>query len=186
MESHIQSQEDHLIEGLSFKFKPGASYVTQRDSVSYFPSGGNQYTPAGVKVVKIALSGDNWLDPSTVKIMFTLNNRDGTDVLEPLTGPWGFFRRYRLIAGGQTVIDIDNYNRTYEMFHMMLPAEKRINDSIEGFEISATTTSINFSDHEVKQPIAANNKNSYVYTSMWNSESGQIFTITLSPNHAGI
>ena len=72
MESHIQSQEDHLIEGLSFKLKPGASYVTNRDSVSYFPSGGNQYTPTGVKVIKIVLSGDNWLDPSTCKIMFHL------------------------------------------------------------------------------------------------------------------
>ena len=40
----------------------------------------------------------------------------------------------------------------------MLPAEKRINDSIEGFEISATTTNINFSDHESKQPIAANSQ----------------------------
>ena len=52
MESHVQSQEDHLIEGFSFKLKLGASYVSSRDSVSFFPSGGNQYSPTGVKVTK--------------------------------------------------------------------------------------------------------------------------------------
>ena len=55
MEASVASQEDHLIEGLSFKLKPGASYVTQRDSVSFFPSGGNSYSSTGVKVVKTVL-----------------------------------------------------------------------------------------------------------------------------------
>ena len=37
MESHAQSVEDHLIDSLSFKLKPGASYVTDRRSVTFFP-----------------------------------------------------------------------------------------------------------------------------------------------------
>ena len=37
MESHVQSVEDNLIDSLSFKLKPGASYVTDRRSVSFFP-----------------------------------------------------------------------------------------------------------------------------------------------------
>ena len=37
MESHAQSVEDYLIEGLSFKLSPGASYVTNRRSVGFFP-----------------------------------------------------------------------------------------------------------------------------------------------------
>ena len=43
MESHAQSVEDYLIEVLSFKLSPGASYVTNRRSVSFFPTGGNAY-----------------------------------------------------------------------------------------------------------------------------------------------
>ena len=39
----------------------------------------------------------------------------------------------RVICGGQIVEDIDNYNRTHEMIHMMKPTEKRVNDGIEGF-----------------------------------------------------
>ena len=35
--------DDAFISGLSYKLKPGASYVTNRRSVSYFGSGGNTY-----------------------------------------------------------------------------------------------------------------------------------------------
>ena len=52
MESHAQSVEDNLIDSLSFKLRPGASYVTYRRYVSYFPQGGNDYAPSGVKVIK--------------------------------------------------------------------------------------------------------------------------------------
>ena len=68
MEGHAQSVEDSLIDSLSFKLRPGASYVTSRRSVSFFPQGGNDYKPNGVKVIKIGLNGDQWLDPSTVKL----------------------------------------------------------------------------------------------------------------------
>ena len=121
MEPHVQSVDDHLIPGLSFKLNPSASYVQSRDSVTYYPSVGNAYSSSGVRVAKVVLSGDAWLDPSTVKVMFTLNNGDGTNVLEPLSGPWSFIRRYRCICGGQTVCDIDNYNRTYQQLHQLLP-----------------------------------------------------------------
>lgn len=48
MEHHAASIGDALIGGLSHKLKPGASYVTNRRSVPYFASGGNQYSPNGV------------------------------------------------------------------------------------------------------------------------------------------
>jgi len=55
MEHHAQSIDDALIGGLSYKLKAGASYVTNRRSVSYFASGGNTYSPNGVKAMKF-----NW------------------------------------------------------------------------------------------------------------------------------
>ena len=58
VESHANSVEDYLIEGLSFKLAPGASYITNRRSVSYFPSGSDSYSPtSGVKVIKIKVNG---------------------------------------------------------------------------------------------------------------------------------
>ena len=79
MEHHAQSVDDALIGGLSYKLKPGASYVTNRRSVSYFASGGNTYSPNGVKVMKFNLPGDQWLDPSTFRVAFQLNNRNGVN-----------------------------------------------------------------------------------------------------------
>ena len=131
MEHHAQSVDDHLISSLSFQPKKGASYVNDRRSVTYFPQGSNQYAPGGVKVARIMLTGDAWLDPSTVKILFKLRNLHASDELQPLVaGAHAFFRRLRLIIGGQIVEDIDHYNRVTQMFHMMVPDEKVGNDSI--------------------------------------------------------
>ena len=41
MEAHAQCVEDNLIDSLSFKLRLGASYVTERGSVTHFPQGGN-------------------------------------------------------------------------------------------------------------------------------------------------
>ena len=72
MEHHAQSVDDALIGGLSYKLKAGASYVTNRRQCHYFASGGNTYSPTGVKVMKFNLTGDQWLDPSTFRVAFHL------------------------------------------------------------------------------------------------------------------
>ena len=93
--------------------------------------------PNGVKVIKIMLNGDSWLDPSTVKLFMDVTNNAslGSDShLKPkVDSAWGFFKRMQILCGGQIVEDIDSYNRLHEMYHMMKPSEKRSNDGIEGF-----------------------------------------------------
>ena len=72
VEAMANGIEDKLIDGLSFKLNPGASYVTDRRSVTYHPQGSNIYKPvSGTKLIRILLTGDNWLDPSTLRIMLT-------------------------------------------------------------------------------------------------------------------
>jgi hypothetical protein len=130
VESHANSVDDYLIEGLSFKLSPGASYVTNRRSVSFFPSGSDTYSStSGVKVIKIKLNGTDWLDPSTVKVMFTINNV--TTTMNFLSGVHSFFRRLRVVCNGQIVEDIDDYNRVCEMFNMLQSSSVRTNDEIE-------------------------------------------------------
>ena len=53
MEGVANSVEDKLVDGLSFKLKPGASYVTERKSVTYHPQGSNVYSTTGTKLKKI-------------------------------------------------------------------------------------------------------------------------------------
>ena len=137
VEAMANGIEDKLIDGLSFKLNPGASYVTDRRSVTYHPQGSNIYKPvAGTKLIRILLTGDNWLDPSTLRIMFTLNNDEASGSakrLRPLSGPHSFFRRMRILAAGQLVEDIDNYNRIHEMMHLLVAKDSRNNDAAEAF-----------------------------------------------------
>ena len=136
VEAMANSVEDYLIDGLSFKLQPGASYIQQRRAVSFYTSGSNVYSPSGTKVVRIQLNGDDWLDPSSVRVMFKLKNIDTNPNhrLRPLCGPWSFFRRVRILCGGgQLVEDISDYNRLHEMLSILQSSNSRANDDAEGF-----------------------------------------------------
>ena len=136
MESFANSVEDRLIDGLSFKLQPGASYITDRRSVSFHPQGSNIYKPStGTKLIKILLTGDSWLDPSTFRVMFDVENLDTTVAkrLRNISGPWSFLRRMRVVVGGQVVEDIDYYNRVHEMMSLLQAKDSRENESVEGF-----------------------------------------------------
>ena len=140
MEAHANSVDDKLIEGLSFKLSPGASYVNERKSVTFHPSGSNIYSTNGTKLIKMMLTGDGWLDPSTFRIAFDLvNMASGSTppapqkILRPLGGPWTFFRRMRVLCGGTIVEDVDNYNRCHQMFSILTAADSRANIDAEGF-----------------------------------------------------
>ena len=140
MQHHAQSIDDALIGGLSYKLKPGASYVTNRRSVSYFACGGNTYSPNGVKIMKFNLTGDQWLDPSTFRVAFQLNNNNGNNadgfqiMVQPLSwNPAVFLRRARLVCGGQVVEDIDDFNRLSLMLIDLLFEDDQHDIGCEGF-----------------------------------------------------
>ena len=134
VDAMVNSVEDYLIDGLSFKLSPGASYVTDRRSVTFHPAGSNIYSPnAGTKVIRINLTGDGWLDPSTVRLAFNVKNNNPTFKLRPLSGGWSFFRRARTLVGGAIVDDVDHYNRVHEMLHILTSNANRDNDDVEGF-----------------------------------------------------
>ena len=134
MEGVANSIEDRLIDGLSFKHKPGASYITDRKSVTFHPSGSNSYSAAnGTKLIKIMLTGDQWLDPNTIRIMFDLSNTDSSKKLRPLGGGHSFFHRMRILCGGQVIEDIDSYNRVHEMLRILKAQDANINADAEGF-----------------------------------------------------
>ena len=142
METIVNGTEDVLIDALSYKLGNSASYITDRKSVTFWPSGSNIYKPeSGTKVIKFQLNSDGWLDPSTVRINFNLVNNEATGVtknLRPLQGGHSFFRRMRISANGALVEDFD-YNRTHQMFEMLTAADNRNNDMIEGFGYRSDT-----------------------------------------------
>ena len=135
VEAAANSVEDYLVDGLSFKLKQGASYVNSRRSVTFHPQGSNIYSSTGTKLVKLLVTGDDWLDPSTFRVMFDLVNMEtGADKeLRPLGGPHSFFKRMRILCNGQIVEDIDDYNRVHEMFFTLTAADSKVNVNAEAF-----------------------------------------------------
>ena len=136
MESIASASDDVLIDALSYKLGNSASYITDRKSVTFFPSGSNIYsTESGTKVIKFSLNSEGWLDPSTVRINFNLVNKD-TDAakfVRPLQGGHSFFRRLRISANGAMLEDINDYNRIHQMFEMLTSVHNRDNGDISGF-----------------------------------------------------
>lgn len=126
--------EDQLVDPLSFKLNKTASYITKRRSCTFHASGSNIYHPrTGVKLIKILISGHDWLDPGTVRIMFDLKNDHPDRRLYPVGGAHGFFNRLRILAQGQVIEDINDYNRVHEMFQVFSASESRENDHAAGF-----------------------------------------------------
>ena len=132
------SPEDILVDNLSFKLNKGASYITDRRSVRFYPSGSNVYKPtSGNRVLKFSLNAEDnaWLDPQSVRVFFTVQYLDADldRKLRPLSPPYSFFRRLRIIAGNQVVEDFDNYNRVHHMFSKLMSQGARKDEANEGF-----------------------------------------------------
>ena len=137
MEHHGQSIDDALVGGLSYKLKPGASYVTDRRKCTFYASGGNQYSSSGVKVCKFNIVSDQWLDPSTFRVMFTIHSNNPASPpikVKPLHwNPAVLFRRCRVICGGVVIEDIDDFSRLSLMLTAMRPVDEQKDIAIQGF-----------------------------------------------------
>jgi len=145
METSLSATEDQLVDSLSFKLPTTANYITNREDVTFFPANGNEFSPTGVKILRFTISGTGWLDPRSVRFQFKLNNRDNVNNMYFINAlPHNFFRRMRILMGGTLIEDIDYYNRVVNMLHTLYPAEKRLNDAVEGFGLMYGQTAPTF------------------------------------------
>ena len=93
VDAMANTPEDLLIDAFQFKLPPGASYVADRRAISYFTAGSNIYqSGSGTKIIRINLTGDGWLDPSSIRLHYTLVNNDTTanHNLRTVGVPWSF------------------------------------------------------------------------------------------------
>ena len=110
VEAMANSVGYYLIDGLSFKLSPGASYVTNRRNVTWYTSGSQIYVSGqGARVIRLQMNGDGWVDPSTVRLVYTLTCTGGTCLtLRPIVGPWSMFSRVRCMYQGAICDDISS------------------------------------------------------------------------------
>jgi hypothetical protein len=136
LETHIAGAEDNLLESLHVAGKTSASYVTERRSVSFAPQSASNYTPAGIRLLRINLADQKgWLDGSTLRLVMTIRNASGLNSLVPVTdSPASMFRRVRLIGNGSALIEhIEEYGRVHKIFSLLQSSARRYNDHAEGW-----------------------------------------------------
>ena len=73
METITNSIEDSLIDSLNFTSSPGGSYLSNRKSSTWYAAGAQTYVSGtGARLVRIPItSSDSWLDPGSIRVVFT-------------------------------------------------------------------------------------------------------------------
>ena len=84
-----QAVNDELVSSLDYKLgSSNVNYVQSRKDVQYFPSSLSTFTPttSRSRVARIPLtSGQDFIDPESLKIAFRVRNNDATLDLNPGT-----------------------------------------------------------------------------------------------------
>jgi len=97
-----------------------SSYVISRHDATFAPTTSSPLRPAGTRLLRWNLADvSGWLDGSTVRLAFTMENKRTSGPLVPIAvSPACIFRRMRIIASGSSVLeDIDFYGRTVQLMH---------------------------------------------------------------------
>jgi hypothetical protein len=133
LEDVVAGSEETLLISLDFSMGPSANYVTNRRSTTWYPSGASTFSATGVRVARVVLSGEGWLDPSTLRIALKIKNNHAANPLQPLTGPWGFINRATMLLNGTVCEDVFYANRVSEMMYRFMPTDYLVNEATEGF-----------------------------------------------------
>ena len=134
LETHIAGSDDQLIAGMHFAGRNTASYITQRQSVSFAAQTASNFRPAGSRLMRFSLADQQgWLDGGTVRLIFKITNLNPNASLQPIVdSPGSMFRRLRLIASGSNQIeDLEDYSRCSQLMSELLPSQRRYNNITE-------------------------------------------------------
>ncbi len=135
MESHLAAHDSTLLEALDFRPGGGAAdYIIQRKDVALSAQSGNRFESTGQRQLKFSLSTEGWIEPSSIRLAFQLNNLSALHPLVPLATPMAAcFQRARLLSGGQVLEDISDLGRTLMLWETLSPALKKKQHQCTGF-----------------------------------------------------
>ena len=67
--------EAPLLESLSYEIPAQSSAVVQRKQhVRAYPTSASTLSPTGVRTVRIRLGGNDWFDPQSLRLVYTIQN----------------------------------------------------------------------------------------------------------------
>ena len=126
--------EAPLLESLSYEIPSQSSAVVQRkQNVRAYPTSASTLSPNGVRTVRIRLGGNDWFDPQSLRLVYTIQNT-GAGNLCPSCGPHGPFGLVRLLSGGCELDNLPSYNRHHELHGWrLLTMEQQAAEGVYGW-----------------------------------------------------
>ena len=111
------SGEAPMIDSLDFSLPPASTAVTDRKQhLRAYPTSASTLTPNGTRTCRIRLGGDDFVDPSSVRLQFTIVNGDNTNPLQPWGGPWTFWQQLFERSNGVELTNIPYYGRFHQQY----------------------------------------------------------------------
>jgi len=155
-----------------------APYVKTRSNSTWRSTTSEAVTAGGVVRMNLS-SAHQWLDPTTTRLMFRINNTAPTghvtadtipeydlhgppvnlstinvyQDLQCAAGAACFISRIRVSVAGQLCEDVDHYGRLHEMMSILEPEDKLLNEGVS--DIASIPVGGSFSNRSFKQMIEA-------------------------------
>ena len=109
--------EAPLIDSLDFTLTPAStSVVDRRQAVRAYPTSASTLSPTGTRTVRIRLGGDDFVDASSIRLVYTINETGQAHPLVPLSGPWGVWSQVYLRSNGVETDNIPYYGRFHQQY----------------------------------------------------------------------
>ena len=113
------SGEAPMMNALDFTLPPASTAVVdRRQHVRAYPTSASTLTPTGTRTVRIRLGGDDFIDPSSIRLQYKINETGGTagQSLVPSCGPWGCWSQMYLRSNGVELDNIPQYGRFHQQY----------------------------------------------------------------------
>ena len=132
MEATLSSTvEDGLLESLSYRPSGNsAQYVLESRKVRFQAESGDRFS-SNARVIRFRIVDQGFFEPASHRIQFTLNNKDTTNSLIPISGPLGMFSRCRIFANGIQIENLDFVEESKTLVDRLKGPNRRQNDSIK-------------------------------------------------------
>jgi hypothetical protein len=117
---------------------PSTVVVDRQQHVRAYPSSASSLSSTGTKTVRIRIGGEGFVDPSSMRVQYTITNGASDKYLRPLTGPWALWQQAYCRSGGVELDNIPHYGRWHnQMGWLHLDRESQWGSAgIEGFHVS--------------------------------------------------
>ena len=115
-----QAGEAPMLSGMDYSIVPSSSSVVDRKQcVCAYTMSQTSVTPTD-RNVTIRLGTDHFIDSTSIRLAFSIVNKDTSKNLQPMAGPWSCWANVRLLSQGTLIEELPMYGRHHELFGFQL------------------------------------------------------------------